>query len=222
MFIELVDSLRCLTPHEDAWLVAAVSRMDGRHIVEGMLGCPVCRREYPVRDGVGWFGPPPPTGSAPSIEPRLRTTDADRIARAAALLALMDPGGIVVLGGDWVECAEALVELGPAHVVVLDGRPSPDSRPQISSLAVADRLPFAAGAVRGIALGHDRSDASGSVGDALLASATAALRTRGRLVAPYDTSVPADVTELARDGADWVAERRAVASPPITLRSARR
>jgi hypothetical protein len=34
--------------------------------------------------------------------------------------------------------------------------------------------------------------------------------------------VPDDVKVLARDDTDWVAERIAVASPPVTLRSSRR
>jgi len=51
MHIELVDTLRCPSPHEETWLVAAVTRFDGRDIAEGALGCPICRREFPVRFG---------------------------------------------------------------------------------------------------------------------------------------------------------------------------
>ena len=57
MFVELVDALRCVRPHEDAWLVAATRRTEHRHILDGVLGCPVCRTEYPVRDGVADFRP---------------------------------------------------------------------------------------------------------------------------------------------------------------------
>jgi len=64
MFIELVDSLRCLTPHEETWLVASVAEMSGRHIIDGRLGCPICRRSYPVREGVGIFTA---DGSAPRL-----------------------------------------------------------------------------------------------------------------------------------------------------------
>lgn len=51
MHIELVDLLRCPSPHEETWLVAAVTRFDGRDIVEGALGCPTCHRQFPVRLG---------------------------------------------------------------------------------------------------------------------------------------------------------------------------
>ena len=40
------------TPHEASWLVVSFARRDGRFIVEGTLGCPVCHRQYPIRDGV--------------------------------------------------------------------------------------------------------------------------------------------------------------------------
>ena len=214
MFIELVDSLRCVNAHEDTWLVAGVTRMDGRRIVEGKLGCPLCRREYPVRDGVAWFA-----GSGSDRASRLTPTPPSategRAMRAAALLGLTDAGGIVVLGGSWADCADAIAELSPSHVVVLN-RAIPIDAPQtVSCLVVGERLPFAAGSVRAVALDAELAATS-------LESATAALRGRGRLVAPASTPVPADVTELARDDEDWVAERITVASPPVALRSARR
>ena len=214
MFIELVDSLRCVEPHEDTWLVASVSRMDGRHIVTGVLGCPLCRREYLIRDGVAWFE------SGDTSEPRLTRTpeavDPDVVTRAAALLGLSDAGGIVVLGDHWTSCANALTELGAAHVVLLDATPPSGSAREVSAMVVGDRLPFAAGAVRGVAFG------AASATPGRVRSAAHILRARGRLIAPASTAQPAEVSELARDAADWVAERGVASSPPIPLRSARR
>jgi len=216
MFIELVDSLRCVEPHEDTWLVASVSRMNGRHIMTGMLGCPLCRREYPIRDGVAWFA-----GRSEGAEPADLTrpaeaADPELVTRAAALLGLSDAGGIVVLGGHWVDCANPLAELGPAHVIILDALPPSGSAQEVSAVVIGDRLPFAPGTVRGVALGTPSST------PARVASAAQVLRPRGRLIAPAAVDRPAEVTELARDAADWVAERGATASPPIPLRSARR
>lgn len=213
MFIELVDSLRCLGAHEETWLVAAVTRMDGRHIVEGTLGCPICRREYPVLDGVAWF-----TERSVNVADRLTpapvSTD-DRITRAAALLGLTESGGIICLDRDWAGCADALAELGAAHVVVLNAHADDSSPQEVSAIAIDGRLPFAAASVRAVAIGEAGSSAT-------LASAADVLRARGRLVAPATAPVPEGVQELARDSADWVAERIAVPSPPIPLRSARR
>jgi uncharacterized protein YbaR (Trm112 family) len=216
MFIELVDSLRCVEPHEDTWLVAAVTRMDGRHIVEGTLGCPICRREYPIADGVAWFSNRPPVTDDGRLTPAIPVNDGDNVIRAAALLGLSDPGGIVALGGSWVQFADAIAELGPGHVVVLNARAADTSPQEVSSLIVDNRLPFARGSLRATALG--REIISGS----LLASAVEVLRSKGRLVAPAQTPSPDGMAVLARDETDWVAERDVVASTPVTLRSARR
>ena len=43
MFIDLVDSLRCVAAHEESWLVAAVARMDGRQVVEAHHLCMMMR-----------------------------------------------------------------------------------------------------------------------------------------------------------------------------------
>jgi hypothetical protein len=216
MFIELVDSLRCLDPHEETWLVAAASRMDGRHIVDGLLGCPVCRREYGIRDGTAWFSARQPGRDAPDLTTFAGTADEAGVMRAAALLGLSDPGGTVVLGGSWTAYADAVAGLGASHVVVLNAQVSDSSPQEVSSIVVDDRLPFGGGALRGVAVDGELASA------ALLASAAASLRSRGRLIAPSGAPVPDGVDVLARDDRHWVAERTVVASPPIALRSARR
>ena len=212
MFIELVDSLRCLTSHEETWLVASVSEMSGRHIVSGTLGCPICRRSYPIREGIGIFTT---GGNTPSLT-RGAVAAEDRVMRAAALLGLTDTGGIIILGDSWVDCADPLAELGPAHVVTLNVAPSDASPQGVSSIAVDNALPFGSGGLRGVALGRQTATTT------LLSSAAERLRSRGRLVAPADISLPDDVTELAHDAEDWVAERAVIASPPVVLRSGRR
>ncbi|HEX6050504.1 MAG TPA: hypothetical protein VFZ21_14590 [Gemmatimonadaceae bacterium] len=212
MFIELVDALRCLEPHEDTWLVASVTRWDGRHILDGVLGCPVCRREYVIADGVAWFTDPVILPGAPRLTTSAPAASSDRVARAAALLGLTDGGGTIVLGGDWVECADALVELGAGQVVLVNAVPSSAGAQEVSSIAIGGRLPFAAGALRGVALGGEAATAP------LVASGVGALRPRGRLVAPSAVTVPDGVTELARDAEDWVAERVGVISPLIGIR----
>ena len=216
MFIELVGSLRCLEPHEETWLVAAASRMEGRHLVDGVLGCPLCRREYAIQDGTAWFSARQPRGGDPDLTTLATDADPGQVTRAAALLGLSQPGGIVVLGGSWAAYADVLAELGVSHVVVLNARANESSVQEVSSIVVDDRLPFGSAALRGVAV--DWSVASPT----LLASAASSLQSRGRLVAPADASVPDGVEILARDDRDWVAERALVTSPPIALRSARR
>lgn len=216
MFIELVDSLRCLEPHDETWLVAAAGRMDGRHLIEGVLGCPLCRREYAIRDGTAWFSTRQPDTADHDLTTLAADADPAHVTRTAALLDLSQPGGIVVLGGAWAAHADAVAELGVAHVVVLNARAGESSVQEVSSIVVDERLPFGPAALRGAAV--DGSGAS----PALLSSAASALRSRGRLVAPSDAAVPDGMEVLARDDRVWVAERTVIASPPIALRSVRR
>jgi hypothetical protein len=190
--------------------------MDGRHVIDGVLGCPICYRQYPVRAGAAWFTATSSHDGARSLTRAHAATDDEGIVRAAALLGLAEPGGIVVLGGSWSAYAGAIVDHGAAHIVTLNGLPHDTSRQEISSIVVDDRLPFGAGTVRAIALGPDVPPPD------LLSSSAQALRSRGRLVAPVGANVPDGIAVLASDDAVWVGERAVMASTPVTLRSGRR
>lgn len=223
MFIELVSSLRCLTPHEDNWLVVATGFMADRSIVEGRLGCPVCRREYPIAGGVAYFGvaPAEPVGVPNEAAPAAAAApadDEDGATRLAALLDLAAPGGVVVLAGAWGRAAPALAALATVHCLVVD--PPGDGRTLVgegvSVLRSAGAMPLARGSVRGVALDADAAR------ERTLAGAARALASRGRLVAPAAATLPPDLAELARDQALVVAERRPVASAPVGIGVVRR
>ena len=94
MFIELVDALRCPNAHEESWLVASAARMEFRHIVEGTLGCPVCKAQYPVRRGVVDF-----RRAGTSTVPQHAPPDETEAARLAAFLDLTDRAGFAVWNG---------------------------------------------------------------------------------------------------------------------------
>lgn len=219
MHIELVDSLRCPQPHEDTWLVASVTRFDGRDIVEGALGCPVCRRQYAVQRGEVDF-----TAGHGSLSDRARGDDArgdgspgpvdpEQLFRARALLSLGDVGGVVLLGGEQARLATALADEAQVMPLLLN---PPDWAQGVgrspSAIRACDTLPLASGVLRGAWL--DATTAT----DRLLAGTVRALRPGGRLVAPVQSTVPDGVTELARDEREWVAESTGVASAPVSLR----
>jgi hypothetical protein len=197
VFIELVEWLRCVREHELTWLVARTDAMEGRDIVRGVLGCPVCRAIYPIADGVADLrdgaaaAPPAPADAAP-----------DEALRAAALLGLTTPGGFVALAGEWGRAAAAIVAIAPeVHVLALDPPSSLASGGGLSLALAGDDVPLRPESARGIAL--DASHAT----PRRLAAAAGALRAGGRLVAPADAPVPAGITLLARDERDWVGER---------------
>ena len=212
MFIELVDHLRCIRPHEDSWLVAASYRMDERHVVEGVLGCPVCRAEYPVRDGVadltGGAEPLVPPAAAPG-DPQ---AGGDAALRLAALLHLLEVRAPVLLGGRWSACAPLLAAAVPAAFLLLNPAPRPARHPALSTLLAAGRVPIAAGALHAAAL-----DAALAADPAVVTAAARALRPGGRLVAPAVAPLPDGLTELARDERHWVAESSGPASAPVGL-----
>lgn len=204
MFVELVDALRCPTPHEESWLVAATTRTEFRHIVEGTLGCSVCHAQFPVRRGVADFRRAVPTVVTPGVLP-----DEGEATRLAAFLDLTDRTGFAVLMGRWGAHATLLRALVETPLIVVDPPDDVEGEPGISVIRCDGALPLAAAAARGTAID------GGS--DARIASAVRATRAEGRLVAPVSVALPAGVTELARDERAWVAEREAGVSPLLAL-----
>lgn len=206
MFVEHVELFRCLAPHEESSLVAAVDRTVERRILRGTLGCPVCRAAYPIVRGVAWFGVPVEDRTeAPGSE-----ASAEDVMRVAALLGLQEPGGTVALAGEWAAAAAPLAELTRVRTILVNPAPGAPALDE-SSVVRCLRLPLGGGVLRGAAL--DAANASGH----LLASAALAVRLGGRVVAPADAPLPSDLRELARDGREWVAERAVTSSAPVRL-----
>jgi len=204
MFLELVDSLRCVRPHEDSWLVARADELVDRHIVQGELGCPICEARYPVRDGVADFASRESWHEPHDVPDDAHAREALAM-RAAALLGLTEPGGLVVLAGAWSASADPLLALiDGIQFLALDPAAELRSGGALSLALIDDVLPLAAESARGIALDTPRSTPS------LLAGAAKALAPGGRLIAPASVRVPDSLRELARDAEHWVA----AAAPP--------
>jgi uncharacterized protein YbaR (Trm112 family) len=199
MLVDLLDRLRCPVPHDDSWLVATALVTRRRHIVEGSLGCPVCGAEYPIRDGAVWFG----REEFPPADVPAEAVRTDEAMRLAALLSLSERG-VFLLGGAWGALADELATLMPLQLLLA----SPPAVAEGWSVVrgTADSMPFTAGSLTGIAI--DR--ASGPLAEA----AARTLISRGRLVAPADTPVPAPIVVIARDERHWVGERPA--SPVVS------
>jgi hypothetical protein len=194
-------------PHEDSWLVARADELVDRHIVRGELGCPVCEARYAVRDGIADFAFDTPP--APRADPIAGAESSQALAlRAAALLGLTEPGGLVVLAGEWSACADELLEMvDGVQLLALDPAPALQSGGALSLALIPNVLPLAAESARGIAL--DAAHATPS----LLAGAARALAPSGRLIAPSSALVPDSLRELARDDEHWVA----AAAPPSNV-----
>ena len=55
MHIELTEMLRCPEEHREEFLVLSTSEMSGRMVYAGVVGCPVCQREYDIAAGKVYF-----------------------------------------------------------------------------------------------------------------------------------------------------------------------
>jgi uncharacterized protein YbaR (Trm112 family) len=208
MFIELVDSLRCPHAHEESWLVLGAERMDGRDVMDGVLGCPVCRAQYRIAGGGAGLraadgAVPPPGGTAPAA-------DAEQAMRLAAFLNLAGGGGYAVLVGEWTRHAGGVQALAETHLLLVNPRPGVRIGGGTSGVLVDRVLPVAPGSARGLAL-------DASVDASFAAAALRGVQARGRVLAPASLPLPDGVSELARDGAVWVAERDVPPSGLVSL-----
>lgn len=217
MFIELVDTLRCLNDHEESWLVAAVVRFEGRYIDQGSLGCPVCRAEYHIERGAADFRGPGGSGQAPEDRGHLDESgrslvdQADEVLRIRALLDLSEAGGTIALAGQAAALASAIEDQADVNVLAVNPGAAAEHRAGRSTLLVRDRIPLARGSLRGAVIGEDQAT------PAMVSGLASALRVGGRLVAPVAAPLPFGVEELARDDRQWVAAKRDAVSAPVTL-----
>ena len=212
MFVELIEALRCPRAHEEAQLVASATRTESRHIVDGVLGCPVCGAEFTIRSGVARFGDP--VRQAVHDEP-----DAETAMRLAAFLGLTEVRGFTLLCGRWATQADGIRRLADAHLVLVN--PPPEVPPDIASgvITTRDAMPFASGAAGAAALDDNASTD-------LVRATIRAVRGGGRVLGPVSLAVPGDVTELVRDERMWVAEKNAAPESPaprlVSIRKASR
>ncbi|HET9603157.1 MAG TPA: Trm112 family protein [Gemmatimonadales bacterium] len=149
MFIELTDHLRCPAEHVEQFLVLVPGLMDGRDVRQGSLGCPVCHRSYPIKDGIATFGRAPDTGGRPT---RL-TPDAQ-----AALAGLGGPGGYAVLVGGAGARADVVAQELPGIGLVLVNPPDSAPDPAFASRLIAPSLPLKTGSMRTAILGPGFGD----------------------------------------------------------------
>jgi uncharacterized protein YbaR (Trm112 family) len=198
MFIELIDGLRCTADHPSICLVAAIFEREERRVIEGTVGCPTCKLEYPIHGGVVSFGAGPQTGSATESDDLL---DPDGALRVGAFLAVTE-GITIALVGKWGRYAPAVADLVGLRAFAINPSETVIESERVGVLRSDNRLPFKAGSLRGVAI-----DGSGWL-DADVAQSTHALAAGGRLVAPVSTAVPEDIEEIARDDTYWVGEKR--------------
>jgi uncharacterized protein YbaR (Trm112 family) len=197
MFIELLDLLRCPNDHEESSLVLAARQTEGRDVTEGVLGCPVCQAEYPITAGVARFDVGAPA-TTPSVPP-----DENAAVRLAATLDLTGHRGYAILVGTWGNHAPLVRDLTDVPLMLVNPPADVEMGAGLSGLTIGSHwtsLPLATARARAVALDD-------TIMPTQLASVLATVSPGGRILAPVSLPLPNGVTELARDGEHWIAER---------------
>ena len=199
MHIDLTEMLRCPEPHREAFLVMSTGEMRGRMVRSGVLGCPVCGREYAILKGVVQFSAREGRGAGPAGAPS--GTDAETL---QALLDLSGPGGYVVLVGSAARHAAGLAKLmGGIHFVGIDAPPDVEELPVLSLLACDTMIPLRQTMARAVVVGRERAEA------VWLAEGHRVLLPGRRLVIEREDVTPPDgLTRVASGQGLLVAERR--------------
>jgi hypothetical protein len=195
VLLELAELLRCPHPHEDAFLVLSTGAMRDRHLLFGTIGCPVCRAEFPVLEGVARFGDPP----HPSGPSRPNLPDPDYV---RAVLGLESAGGYVALIGDAGGLAARLPSLEGVHLVCVNP-PNDVPHDQGRSLMYApDFVPLKTGSARGVVVGADHAHPPW-----LAEAARVLLRGQRVVVLSAAVAPPTGVSAMAAGQGMWVGRR---------------
>jgi hypothetical protein len=180
VFIELTDHLRCPADHEEAFLVLVPERMEGRRVVAGHLGCPVCGWGTGWTEGIPDFhGRPAASGeaiSAPSdASPATGGGPAFDAAAALALLGLDGPGGWVAFAGRTGALARQFAELLPNVNIVAVNPPAAAPPDDTVSVIRSGVWPLKRHSLRGVVVGADAA----AMAAAALGSVLPGLRAAG-------------------------------------------
>ena len=191
MFIEIADFLKCPQDHEFQPCVVIPNELEDRIVVSGMVGCPVCKDEFPIRSGRAVFG------EAALVE----SPGANDAATLQALLALMSPGGYVVLVGSAVACWSDLVGLTDTHVIGINAPTGVNEAEGLSLLDTAGEIPLKSSSVRGVVL------PSAQTNDFWLKEATRIVLPGQRVVAAAETVVAANLEKVVAGHGLWVGKK---------------
>lgn len=192
MFIETIDLLRCPSEHEETWLVAAFTRMEGRFVTDGTLGCPICNASFPIEKGIADF-------RSERITPARKTSmpaDPEEAMRVAAFLNLVRQGATVVLDGEEARHAVDVANITRCRVIALNPALDIPDTELTSTILCDSRVPLATASLDGI----------GATNQAVVDDSARILKPGGRLVTSANASIPPALSELARDERHIIAE----------------
>lgn len=175
MHLLLTDRLACPRCGPEFGLVLRADVLEDRRVLEGFLGCPNCRDQYPVASGLGDLRPQPrPT---PRVQPATGSEANPSAAEVGGLLGIVRGPGQILLLGSLASRATTLAAMIEEIEVVTATESVMDEAeiPGVSRILVRGRLPIYSRAIRGIALVEGDSPCS-------LDEAARVVTPRGRVV----------------------------------------
>ncbi len=202
MHIELTEMLRCPEPHREEMLVLSTGEIKDRMVRSGLVGCPVCHKEYPIARGIvnfrrnkdrvsNGYAPPSPLPSADA-------------AKLQALLELSGPGGYVVLVGAAVRQAPRLSTLMEGiHFVGINPPPDMEEQSTLSLIYATEKVPLRTAVARGVVVGADLATSPW-----LVEAHRVLLRGRRFVVENEEPELPIGLLKLAAEHGLWVGEKR--------------
>lgn len=207
MHIELTEMLRCPEDHREEYLVLSTSEMNGRMVMLGVVGCPVCHREFEIIDGIVDFTEVITGERQLRAVRRTPAAPSPVVLDAQSLQALLDlggPGGYVVLLGSASRHAEGLASLmGGIHFVGINAPPDVEELP-ILSLLQSDRvIPLREAMARGVVVGMELVRTHW-VAD----GARVMLKGRRLVIESEEVKPPEHVERLAAGQGLWVGEKK--------------
>lgn len=193
--------LRCPEQHREEFLVLSTGEVRQRMVRAGIIGCPVCHREYSILKGIVDF-----TGNVqremetPFPVSRFPSPDASTL---QALLELSGPGGYVVLVGAAARQAQKLSELMEGiHFVGINAPRELEELPVLSLLKANERIPLRTGVGRGVVIGADLTSSPW-----IVEAHRVLLRGRRFVVESEEPELPIGLEQLAVGNGLWVGEK---------------
>jgi uncharacterized protein YbaR (Trm112 family) len=207
--IELTEMLRCPEPHREEMLVLSTGEIKDRMVRSGLVGCPVCHKEYPIARGIVNFRrskervSKESSGPRPAYAPPSPLPSADA-ANLQALLELSGPGGYVVLVGAAVRQAPRLSGLmAGIHFVGINPPPDMDEQSTLSLIYATEKVPLRTAVARGVVVGADLA-----ISPWLVEAHRVLLRGRRFVVENEEPELPIGLLKLAAEHGLWVGEKR--------------
>ena len=153
MRFELTDLLICPRCGPAHGLVLLVREVYDRRVLSGWLGCPACRVDYPVREGIADLRADPAAGSTvPALPPPY---ESDELAlKILALSGLAGERGTLLLGERLAHVASEVAERAPElDVIAIGSAPGLAAEgPGVSWILADAGLPVADGVLRCVAI----------------------------------------------------------------------